>query len=298
MSAIFASTPFKQHLSRRARNRGTRKSPPTPACSVRARRCRPAATGTTASNASTGATAGTSERPRTRLRANRSLQEDAAAAEKPAAPAPKKPAAQRSVTDARAEFPLPQARRAGHQAAATPRRRCASRRAARRASRARPSPRAGPIRVASPPARRRRPRRRAASRNQPQPQPSPRPHSPAAGRCRSAAAAARRRAVLRLPRHPPRRQAAVDADAADRAGRRIVGHRRDGQRHVRARQIARQEIAPEAPPVAERTDAAAATRPKSRFPSNNAVPEEPRAPDDPNRRLQQMLAEIQKRAAA
>ncbi len=36
-------------------------------------------------------------------------EEDAAPAEKPVAPSPKKPAAQRPVSDARAEFPLPQA---------------------------------------------------------------------------------------------------------------------------------------------------------------------------------------------
>ena len=130
---------------------------------------------------------------------------------------------------------------------------------------------------------------RRSSRHQPQAQPAdhrPQTHARRQLPCRRGRGLPFRRRAL------AKATAAADqplstADAADRAGRRAVGDRRDRQRDVRTRQIATEQIAAEAPPVAERTDAAVAELrrtdrfPKSRFPrSARAGRSEPAAAAD------------------
>jgi hypothetical protein len=218
-------------------------------------------------------------------------EDDVAAAEKPAAPLPKKPATQRSVTDARAEFQPPQTSvEPPSKAATTPwpavtptdaqradePRKVVTTRWPELAAASPPSP------AAAPPA--------SSAQSQPQIAQAPQPQAP----------------TQTAPVTPPPRSAAPPPAKANTAadqplsmpmlltvlvgGLSVLGvmgsamfargkSRGNANKSRPARRLSR--TAP-MPPLQ---------------PAEQPLPET-RAPDDPNRRLQQMLAEIQRRAAA
>ena len=216
-------------------------------------------------------------------------EEDAAPAEKPVAPSPKKPAAQRPVSDARAEFPLPQAsaepetRAAATQGLApTIRARYVTTRSPdlRRQARQRPHRRHHLLRSSEPAA--------AQLQAQAQPQaapvpPQPRPAALPAGSTKANAASAPLSTPMLLT---------VLAGGLSVIG--VMGSamfaRGKSRRDKRDKSRPRRRLSRSAPmpplPTAEEPLA-----------EKEPVPKNTRAPDDPSRRLQQMLAEIQKRAA-
>lgn len=221
-------------------------------------------------------------------------EEDSAATEKPVAPSPKKPATQRSATDARAELPLPQPSVQPDTRVVAPQRFTAA-----------PADAQGAGDAST-----------AVTTRWPEPaavsQPAPPPPAPAAARVAEAPPQAQAQPQA-TPAAPPPRSAAgppspAKANAAAGAplsmpmlltvlvgGLSVVGvmgsamfargkSRRDKSRP--RRRLSRSAPMPPLPTAEEP------------LPAKAPPPENPRAPDDPNRRLQQMLAEIQRRAAA
>jgi hypothetical protein len=216
-------------------------------------------------------------------------EEDATAAEKPAAPAPKKPVAQRSITDARAELPSQTSLEPETKTVATQRITAAPADAQRAVATRWPEPAA-----VSPPAA------------------SPAPPAPAA---RAAETPNQAQAQSTPAAQPPRPFAPqplpAKASAADKplslpmlltvlvGGLSVIG--------VMASVIFARFKSQQGEPRPKRRLSRSAPMPPLQTPEK-PLPEKPlpeksiledsRAPDDPTRRLQQMLADIQKRAAA
>jgi hypothetical protein len=228
-------------------------------------------------------------------------EEDSVAAEKPAAPAPKKPVAQRSITDARAELPPQSSAEPETKTVATQRITAAPADAQRAVATRWPEPAA-----VSPPA----------------PSPAPVTKTPEAPPQNQAQAQAP--AQQATPAAPPPRPFApqplpAKANAADKplslpmlltvlvGGLSVIGvmasvlFARGKSQQGKPRPKRRLSRSAPMPPVqtAEKPLLQTAEKPLPEEPlPEKPLPEDSRAPDDPTRRLQQMLADIQKRAAA
>jgi len=228
-------------------------------------------------------------------------EEAAATAEKAAAPAPKKPAAQRSVTDARAEFQAPQASVEPDTKAAVTRGLTATAPAdAQRAEELRKvvttrwpepvvsSPPAAMPAPSVPPAQNQPPAAQQPQIAQAQPQTqTPPPTAPAAQPQRPAAvpvSAARTTAAADQPLSMPMLLTVLvgGLSVIGVMGSAMFARGKSRQSKSRpGRRLSRTAPMPHLQPAEQQKQ-----------------PEKARAPDDPNRRLQQMLADIQRRAAA
>jgi hypothetical protein len=229
--------------------------------------------------------------------------EDAEAAEKAAAPAPKKPAAQRSVTDARAEFQPPQASVEPDSKAAATREPVMTPVDAQRAEEPRkvvttrwPEPvvASPPATVAAPP----------APPAQLQSQPPVAPQQPQIAQAQSqthaqppVAPAAQPQRPAAVPVSPAKANAAADQPLSMPmlltvlvGGLSVIGVMGSA---MFARGKSRGN--PNKSRPGRRLSRTAPMPPLQ--PAEQPLPET-RVPDDPSRRLQQMLAEIQRRAAA
>jgi hypothetical protein len=240
-------------------------------------------------------------------------EEDAADPEKPAAPAPKKPAVQRSVTDARAEFQPPQTSVEPASKAAAPPWPAVAPVDAQRTEEPRkvvttrwPESAAASPPVAAPPAPTAQTQPQVAQtqpqaaqiqpqvaqpQTQPQTQaapvapPPPRPAVPPAAPAKATAAADQ---PLSLPM-----LLTVLVGGLSVIGVLVSAMFGRGKRGSKSRPGYRLSRSAPMPPLEQ----AEQPRPQKPLPEQ-PQPEEARAPEDPTRRLQQMLAEIQKRAAA
>jgi hypothetical protein len=218
-------------------------------------------------------------------------EEDSAAAEKPAAPAPKKPVAQRSITDAHAELPPQTSLEPDTKTVATQRITAAPADAQRAVATRWPEPAA-----VSPPA--------------PSPAPAPAP------RAAETLPPNQTQAQATPATPPPPRPFApqplpAKANAADKplslpmlltvlaGGLSVIG--------VMASVIFARFKSQQGKPRPKRRLSRSAPMPPLQTPEKplpekslpeTPLPEDSRAPDDPTRRLHQMLADIQKRAAA
>lgn len=224
-------------------------------------------------------------------------EEDTAAAAKPVAAPPKKQAAQRSVTDARAEWPSQQASVEPESKAAaatpwpsatpadTPRtdepRKVATTRWPELAAANPPAPAAATLPLAQTPPQ--------TSQSQPQPTQA-QLHTPVQPQ---AAPVARPRGVAPPPARPADEPMSLPMLLTVLvAGLSVIGvllSAMFGRKKSRPTRLSRSAPMPSLEEVA--------SPPQQPHP-DRVPPEQARAPDDPNRRLQEMLAEIQRRAAA
>ena len=219
-------------------------------------------------------------------------EEDAAPAGKPAAPPPKKPAAQRPVSDARAEFTLPQASTEPDTKAAATQEAPVSPFDAQRADEPRkvvttrwPEPVAvsppAPAAAPPPPVVQNQPQAQPQTQAQTQMQavpapPQPRPAAPPAPLAKATAAADQ---PLSMPMLLTVLAGGLSVIGVMGSAMFARGKSRRDKSRPR-RHLSRSAPMPPLPTAEQ------------------PLPENPRAADDPNRRLQHMLAEIQKRAAA
>jgi hypothetical protein len=238
-------------------------------------------------------------------------EEDAADPEKAVAPAPKKPAVQRSVTDARAEFQPPQTSVEPASKAATPPwpavapvdtqradepRKVVTTRWPESAAASSPAPvEASPAPPAQtqPQVTQTQPQAAQIQPQVAQPQtqtqaapvaPPPRPAVPPAATAKTTAAADQPLSLPMLLTVLVGGLSVIGVLASAMFGRKRGSKSRPGYRLSRSAPM---------PPLEQ----AEKPRPQRPLPEQ-PQPEEARAPEDPTRRLQQMLAEIQKRAAA
>jgi hypothetical protein len=213
-------------------------------------------------------------------------EEDSVAAEKPAAPAPKKPVAQRSITDARAELPPQTSVEPETKPVATQRITAAPADAQRAVSTRWPEPAAVSSPAPPPPAAK---TTEAPPQNQAQqatpPAPPPRPFAPQPLPAKANAADK----PLSLPMLLTVLVGGLSVIGVMASVIFARGKSQEGKPRPRRR------LSRSAPMPSLQTSEKPA--PEKPLPEKS-VPEDSRAPDDPTRRLQQMLADIQKRAAA